>query len=1611
MKLETLLSFALCLVLIFFSSFATDEKSKKYRNRGGVSAFHTYDDDDENNLPAGTVEYSGETIASAMGIVEAAPTGARVSPQYADPTAWVDEYLAFIPPMLNYSGSTCIPSSSEFTIYNTLKNKKISITSITSDNIQFNLVFNGPYNLNAEENITITVIFLPYNPDDKILGTLHIEAIVDNSNEDGENESLSIQYSIVGTAKVNNYRIYPLLGHQTYVGTTYEQSISIFNAYEESLQIREIFTTELFISLKNILGHEHTITSLQPGAYKEIIMLSLATSVGGNHTGYVHIKTNYDDIVIPVSIFVVDSGLVSLPTAIDFGTLIAVNEQKTVSVMLMNKGTDALLVHNIMTQYDDPNLVVSYTSQRVLHPVSSNMVDVPSFISIYITYTASKAEKIKNTLLITTNHSNPILAVKEIDIEGAVLLGGIGYDKEQIVFSLPIMNVTCPQVAASGVVQRDLVLINYFQDPVAINVVTVSGCNSFITTSIGKNDFRNQVIGSTDNLQPIPLTFHQELAIDYFDMHPDSLPYTCWLEVWTNISSHRIPLHIVNGALTLAFTDATMFDAGDTGALDTTGNVDTSDDDVYKYNKLRRDNTFKYCNSSDDGQGLFDEYMENSDVYSIDMGQVSIRDPRPLRLAYVNNNPINIDLELLSADGELCICYEASWPAGMSDDAVAIAKMNNIADRTYQQAMNDKQKCSCNSHGARVNGISVFNCKVGYISLFSIIFHINGDTLMAGNFVDSFMLGSVYQHIHVFAHMQLHHVELTSNLRSSVLTLGASGQSSIVMKQLYEGPPVETTDIITKIYLSNASAVYSCMNRIESSSIFNTHINRENDSNWETVIELGSSNLFDSIKYLVSLYMTENSVSRSADDSSIALTQLVSQLASGSTNTRNLEQLSTIRSTLFVQFPDGIPLKSLALLTYTPYSLHHHLIENIKIKLPVGSMKSQWYLPSVHSASLRSENIMRNNDYFIFYIKISNPFIYPVTVSLTLSPTHCFSNASVEMVPNYMEISSATINEKLSFIERSPTDGDIEYVVDYDDQAPHIMTSLKGWHLLKANADLDLPLTHNKAFVISQDVLRPHVLVPDASKFVGPILFVPSATNNAVQNIIQHNLGLSINNNFTADEYVRLVGISAAVNFSVHSLSSFKYSHNVNNKLYLVERVDGGVAQATVNITTFDDTLFTLQMVNYGSTAITINKIYINNSTLYYSMSDRERINSLEELPVYVPVGGTKSITLALTQSDVCLFTGKVASLELLLDSGDVVRIQIQTRIIKSLLHACQNRNISYNSITLGDILVLIVVILWIGLETKYNAAIILRNELMYSSSRGSTSSTVSSIATLFKASKKKFPVNSSGKREKIPAVKKSAIDTAGNKSRKSSNGSEDLHYLLCSHDTTTARDAPVLKAVDKLLEKRSVLSENNGSSDMTAGNKEVVELAQVLESDLLDSNSNKACAPPSPVSPDSSGDTNSFKAYNPFGDRSLLEEYPHSSFGVLDSMYVEQGQSLSSPMDSADFINITSPATAAADFSWFSKSSEGLNDELNEYDRLFSDINLVINNDYIDDSSSGTSFYFSNSDQISDHPPGFPQSPPQRRKASFDVAGYLAGLGNSPTTKSSIAVEKRNQD
>jgi hypothetical protein len=61
------------------------------------------------------------------------------------------------------------------------------------------------------------------------------------------------------------------------------------------------------------------------------------------------------------------------------------------------------------------------------------------------------------------------------------------------------------------------------------------------------------------SLQPWPpikvdLQTHKLLRASTTDS--SLLPFTCWLELWTNVSSHRIPLHIISGLLDLSVLNA-----------------------------------------------------------------------------------------------------------------------------------------------------------------------------------------------------------------------------------------------------------------------------------------------------------------------------------------------------------------------------------------------------------------------------------------------------------------------------------------------------------------------------------------------------------------------------------------------------------------------------------------------------------------------------------------------------------------------------------------------------------------------------------------------------------------------------------------------------------------------------------------------------------------------------------------------------------------------------------------------------------------------------------------------------------------------------------------------
>ena len=336
---------------------------------------------------------------------------------------------------------------------------------------------------------------------------------------------------------------------------------------------------------------------VQPGFEKEIITLSISKNMTpGDYKGYFHVKTDHDNIVLQVEFQIVEGGAYSAVDMIDFGLLTSVAEKKTMELRLLNSRATNLLVLEVVTVDVDPQLQIFLYDNPIIYSGST-----PSVIG-KLEYTASNPGKVLNKLLVLTNNSNAATAAVEVPYTATILHGGVGFEHQKAVFVVPVRNVSylsmirqlskvkyrisqcdeclpfedpknnhitprfrsvsqCKYETAQArsqqeaqLTEREFLLTNYFSVPVTLQAISISACTEVITTE--SSILANNSADSLNKWGPISLQFNQSKALSLLDKDRSFLPKTCWLEILTNVSSHRVPLHIIDGSLSISFMDA-----------------------------------------------------------------------------------------------------------------------------------------------------------------------------------------------------------------------------------------------------------------------------------------------------------------------------------------------------------------------------------------------------------------------------------------------------------------------------------------------------------------------------------------------------------------------------------------------------------------------------------------------------------------------------------------------------------------------------------------------------------------------------------------------------------------------------------------------------------------------------------------------------------------------------------------------------------------------------------------------------------------------------------------------------------------------------------------------
>jgi hypothetical protein len=347
--------------------------------------------------------------------------------------------IIFAPEVLRYIDSpVCIPSMADFSLTNT-HNEDIQLLSVMSDDTQFYPVLFQPQNLKVNSSISIQLLFLPYYVDSS-------EATLTIVSSIGKHI-----YKIYGRSVGNPYHLHPLTGFRVPAGVPYEQSVVMYNPHNEILHIREIFTTEDFLSIKGASSGSNDIArdtfskriqlpeeqektkfgtwEIPPGEEKQLVTISMLSTTPGSYSGYVHVKTDRENIVLPIDMTVLEGGLFPTPEIVDFGLIQNLRETKTVPFYILNGGSKPLQIQDILPVNPDPNLLITIQN-RTLQPGVDTLV-------CHLSYSSTKEIHIKDKFLVITNNSNPALATLEVTYFVSVNEWASGSDAD-IIFVLPV---------------------------------------------------------------------------------------------------------------------------------------------------------------------------------------------------------------------------------------------------------------------------------------------------------------------------------------------------------------------------------------------------------------------------------------------------------------------------------------------------------------------------------------------------------------------------------------------------------------------------------------------------------------------------------------------------------------------------------------------------------------------------------------------------------------------------------------------------------------------------------------------------------------------------------------------------------------------------------------------------------------------------------------------------------------------------------------------------------------------------------------------------------------------------------------------------------------------
>ena len=189
----------------------------------------------------------------------------------------------------------------------------------------------------------------------------------------------SFRFNVKAQGTPNPYRLRPLVGVKLPVNSSFSPLIQLHNPHPEPIQVLEMYSSggDLHLELPNgeTEGSE-TFWQIPPYQTKPVMKANFVARGINNHTAYIRIKTNTtgaEFLYLPLEVEVTSQpGIYSPQDMIDFGLVPADSPPQSVKVLVLNSGTKAIQIQNVISTPVNEAVQVNFKPTKV-QPASETL--------------------------------------------------------------------------------------------------------------------------------------------------------------------------------------------------------------------------------------------------------------------------------------------------------------------------------------------------------------------------------------------------------------------------------------------------------------------------------------------------------------------------------------------------------------------------------------------------------------------------------------------------------------------------------------------------------------------------------------------------------------------------------------------------------------------------------------------------------------------------------------------------------------------------------------------------------------------------------------------------------------------------------------------------------------------------------------------------------------------------------------------------------------------------------------------------------------------------------------------------------------------------------------